>query len=113
MTERLRRDLPHVMHETIDDEVVIVNLSTGIYYSFDGVGVRLWEWIDGSRSVDDLIRLAHENFTGDEDSIADPADNPHTTIEEAEQDIPTAAGAAALGRKGPLATEADHPGLCS
>ena len=70
MTERLRRDLPHVMHETIDDEVVIVNLSTGIYYSFDGVGVRLWEWIDGGRSVDDLIRLAHENFTGDEDGIA-------------------------------------------
>jgi len=70
MTERLRRDLPHVMHETIDDEVVVVNLSTGTYYSFDGVGVRLWEWIDGGRSSDDLVRIARVHFAGDGDAVA-------------------------------------------
>lgn len=70
MTERLRRDLPHVMHETIDDEVVVVNLSTGTYYSFDGVGVRLWEWIDGGRSADDLVRIARAHFSGDGDAVA-------------------------------------------
>jgi hypothetical protein len=70
MNEVLRRDLPHVMHETIDDEVVVVNLSTGTYYSLDGVGVHVWEWIDGRRSADDLVRIARVHFAGEGDAVA-------------------------------------------
>lgn len=70
MSELLRRDLPHVMHETIDNEVVVVNLTTGAYYSFDGTGARIWSWIDGSRTAEALIHAAQASFGGDPDTIA-------------------------------------------
>ena len=64
MTGKLKRDLPHVMHETIDNEVVVVNLTTGVYYSFDGVAVRIWDWIDGHRSLENIVDLATDCFDG-------------------------------------------------
>lgn len=70
MTGKLKRDLPHVMHETIDNEVVVVNLTTGVYYSFDGVAVRIWDWIDGHRSLENIVDLATECFDGAAEVIA-------------------------------------------
>ena len=65
MPEVLRRDLPHVMHETIDGEVVVVNLDTGTYFSLDGTGMRIWDWMDGSRTIEGLVRTARASFGGD------------------------------------------------
>lgn len=70
MSGQLRRDLPHVMHETIDNEVVVVNLTSGIYYSFDGVGVCIWDWIDGNRKLEDVVKKSTEHFLGDPEMIA-------------------------------------------
>lgn len=70
MSGRLSRDLPHVMHETIDNEVVVVNLTSGVYYSFDGVGVCVWDWIDGSRTIEEIVQNATEHFDGDHEHIA-------------------------------------------
>lgn len=70
MSGRLRRDLPHVMHETIDNEVVVVNLTSGIYYSFDGVGVCIWDWIDGHRSLEEVVTKSTEYFDGDAELIS-------------------------------------------
>lgn len=36
---------PQVIHETIDGEVVIINLETGNYYSLRGTGAFVWEGI--------------------------------------------------------------------
>lgn len=33
---------PHIVHETIEDEVVIVNMETGAYYSLQGSGHAIW-----------------------------------------------------------------------
>jgi hypothetical protein len=70
MSGRLIRDLPHVMHETIDNEVVVVNLTSGVYYSFDGVGVCVWDWIDGSRTIEDIVKSATEHFDGNHEHIS-------------------------------------------
>lgn len=70
MSGRLKRDLPHVMHETIDNEVVVVNLTSGIYYSFDGVGVSIWDWIDGQRSLEEVVAKSTEYFEGDAEHIS-------------------------------------------
>lgn len=37
-----RINSPSVIHETIDDEVVIINLDKGHYYSLDGCGSDVW-----------------------------------------------------------------------
>lgn len=70
MQEILRNDLPNIMHEKIDDEVVVVNLANGTYYSFDGVGGRIWEWLAGGRTLDGLIASAQSSFRGDAAAIA-------------------------------------------
>jgi len=35
----------------IDGEAVIINLSTGVYYSLTGAGVDAWTWIDQGHSL--------------------------------------------------------------
>jgi Coenzyme PQQ synthesis protein D (PqqD) len=42
-----RLNSPSVIHETIDDEVVIINLDKGHYYSLDGCGARIWRGLVG------------------------------------------------------------------
>jgi hypothetical protein len=72
MTEILVTDLPHVMHETIEQEVVVVNLETGTYYSFDGVGAQLWDWMGGAGCTEaTLVATAQARFRGDASAIAE------------------------------------------
>ena len=60
------------MHESIDNEVVVVNLDNGTYYSFDGIAGRLWEWLDGNgQSLEGLIAKATAVFTGESGQIAE------------------------------------------
>lgn len=41
--EQFRVNKPHVVHDTIEGETIIVNLKNGNYYSFDKTGVVIWE----------------------------------------------------------------------
>jgi hypothetical protein len=71
MSEILCVDLPNIMHETIDNEVVIVNLDNGSYYSFDGVGGRIWQMMCEERiSLETLISKVKAGYAGDADQIA-------------------------------------------
>lgn len=51
----LRVNAPQVIHETIDDEVIIINLATGNYYSVKGSGADVWDVIQQSPGL-----TAHE-----------------------------------------------------
>lgn len=66
-----RTDLPNIMHETIDNEVVVVNLDKGTYYSFDGVGGRIWEWLEGNGlSRAGVIAKVAASYSGEHEQIA-------------------------------------------
>jgi hypothetical protein len=43
-----------VIHETFDDEVVIVNLDSGRYYSAQQAGADVWQLIVAGQSVDEM-----------------------------------------------------------
>jgi hypothetical protein len=45
---RLRVNAPQVIHEMIDGEVIIINLTSGNYYSLKGCGAEVWELIQES-----------------------------------------------------------------
>lgn len=49
---------PEVVHETVDGEVVIIHLGTGVYYSIRGRGVGLWEGAAAGATADRLSRIA-------------------------------------------------------
>lgn len=47
----LRVNSPDVVHETFDDEAVVLHLGTGNYYSLNDAGKIIWEYLQGGRSV--------------------------------------------------------------
>jgi predicted ArsR family transcriptional regulator len=53
---RFRVNSPDVMHETIDGEVIAINLVSGNYYSFRETGAQIWALIDelDALSVDEI-----------------------------------------------------------
>ena len=48
---------PQVINETIDGEAIMINLVTGNYYSLDTVGAEIWELLEQSVAVDDIISV--------------------------------------------------------
>lgn len=55
---------PLVIHETVDDEVVIVNLQTGNYYSLVGTGARIWALLESTATVSELAADIAARFDG-------------------------------------------------
>lgn len=59
----LRINRPKVILEAFDDEVVLVNLDSGNYYTIDKVGVDIWEYIEQGADTDEIVKRvidAHE-----------------------------------------------------
>ncbi|HZT52759.1 MAG TPA: PqqD family protein [Gaiellaceae bacterium] len=48
----LRVNTPHVIHETIDGEVIVINLASGNYYSMRGAGADVWEIVQAQPGTD-------------------------------------------------------------
>lgn len=72
MNQRYHIDSENVMHETIDGEVVIVNLETGTYYAFDGTGEFIWNRLcSGGASLADIIGDVRGRYTGDDGDIVE------------------------------------------
>ena len=61
---RFRVNTPDVMHETIDGEVIVINLVSGNYYSFRGTGAEIWALVDGQGvlSVDEIAEALALRF---------------------------------------------------
>jgi hypothetical protein len=66
----LRINAPQVIHETIDGEVIVINLTTGNYYSVKGSGAAVWGALQGSPpSVDELVSLLQPAFDAPADDV--------------------------------------------
>lgn len=53
---------PEVVHETVDDEVVIVNLEKGRYYSAEGAGAYVWSRVAHGDDVESILQWAMDAF---------------------------------------------------
>ena len=69
--ETFHTDLPNVMHEMIDGEVVVVNLDNGTYYSFDGVGGQIWDLLGSGGTLDAIQAQLAARYQGEPEQIAD------------------------------------------
>jgi len=61
---------PHVVHETIDGEAILIHLVTGTYYSLDRVGAELWGVMAAGADPELLVAAAAERYDGDPAEIA-------------------------------------------
>ena len=62
INDRFRVNTPKVVHETIDGEVVIIHLDTGCYYSLDGVGAAIWNWLDTGASLGEAAERLGQSY---------------------------------------------------
>lgn len=51
-----------VVHEYLDDEIIIANLDSGIYYSARGLGIPIWELLVAGNTQDSTESLLMERY---------------------------------------------------
>ena len=64
-----------IAHDTIDGEAVIVNFDSGIYYSFDKVGVFIWELLEKGTLKEEIPKILRQHYDGDNTEIESSAND--------------------------------------
>ena len=63
-----------MIHETLDGEVIVVNLDTGVYYSLSGVAAEIWAEVargaSAAQAVDELDARYDANGSDLETAVA-------------------------------------------
>jgi Coenzyme PQQ synthesis protein D (PqqD) len=71
MTTRLRVNSPNVIHETIEGEVILIDLKTGTYYSLRDSGAAIWQSIEKGAGEDDIEAALRSRYEASGDEIRD------------------------------------------
>ena len=58
-----------VVHEGFEDELVIVNLDNGNYYTLSGVGADVWALLGEGATTDAIISRIAAAYSGDPDTV--------------------------------------------
>jgi len=59
-----------VIHEIIDGEAIIADLSRGLYYSLDAVGSKVWDALVGGATVSVIIEAFASHFSAGREEVA-------------------------------------------
>src|SRR5918992_172753 len=62
--KRFRIDSREVAHETIDGEVIVIQLRTGNYYSLAGTGAAIWRLLGLGWSTDEIAAKLEPRYAG-------------------------------------------------
>jgi hypothetical protein len=62
---RYRLNAPRVVQETIEGEVVAVDLEQGTYFSLRGVAAEIWAPVVGGQSAGDVAAALARRYAGD------------------------------------------------
>lgn len=54
----------------VDDELVIVGLDEGRFYSLKDTGLAIWQLIDGTRTREDILSVLAEQFDAPAEVLA-------------------------------------------
>jgi hypothetical protein len=58
-----------ILYEVLEDEVVLLNLSTERYYILDDIGTRMWQVIVEHRSLDKAVQQLMSEYDVDETTL--------------------------------------------
>ena len=78
MGEKRKKEIkigPTITWRKVNDEAVILNLETSVYYSVNNTGTFIWELLAGGRPTGKIgLALAEEYGISPEDAAADTAE---------------------------------------
>ena len=60
----LARNSPRIIADTIDGEVIMIDLQTGSYYSLNGTAAEIWELFEAPRSTSQIVDALVARYTG-------------------------------------------------
>ena len=70
LSMHFKMNTPKVVHEGFDDnEVVIINLDSGSYYSLDKIGAEIWMLIESGASIGEIIECINCSYESGELNI--------------------------------------------
>src|SRR5690349_6615335 len=72
MDIRFKVNAPPVIHQTLDGEVIVVNLESGTYYSLDGVAAEIWDAVERGLTVGEAVAETADRHDASHD-LAEPA----------------------------------------
>jgi hypothetical protein len=73
MTTRFRVNSPNVIHETIEGEVILIDLKTGTYYSLRETGAAVWQAIEDGADEDEIGATLGRRYEGSSDEMREAA----------------------------------------
>jgi hypothetical protein len=71
MTTRFRVNSPNVIHETIEGEVILIDLKTGTYYSLRDSGAAVWQAIQNGAVEDGIAAELRSRYDASEEQVRD------------------------------------------
>ena len=71
---RFTVNAPEIVHQTIDGEVVVINLARGFYYSLQSTGALIWDALAAGASTGEVVDDLCGRFTGARTAIAEAVD---------------------------------------
>jgi hypothetical protein len=71
MTQRIyfQVNKPNVILETFEDEVVLINLDSGNYYSLEKIGAEIWKLIESGAALDEIVESVSRTYKGSRQDI--------------------------------------------
>ncbi|MBI2434572.1 MAG: PqqD family protein [Candidatus Hydrogenedentes bacterium] len=54
---RFRANAPDTVHETFDNEAVLLNLKSGNYYSLNEMGTVVWTLVESGNTISSMVEL--------------------------------------------------------
>jgi coenzyme PQQ biosynthesis protein PqqD len=60
-----------ILTQQMPDALVLLDTKGGTYFSLDEVGARVWELVDGTRTVTDVVAQLAQEFDAPSETIRD------------------------------------------
>jgi hypothetical protein len=67
--KRFRINSPRVMHETIEGEVILIDLTTGSYFSLRDAGAVVWQAVTGGADEQRIGGILEQRYIGSPEEI--------------------------------------------
>jgi Coenzyme PQQ synthesis protein D (PqqD) len=69
MTTRFRVNSPNVIHETIEGEVILIDLKTGTYYSLRDAGAAVWQAIQNGAGEEGIAAELRSRYDASDEQV--------------------------------------------